>query len=199
MCFAAMGVLVKCHLINGQLPTAKGLLESFQNKVDKEKAVQLYDNLYAFETWLSLYYGDGSRADAYLLSAPDEKQELCTLDRYRILVKIRCLIAKGKLAEAMDSALTMDGYFSSYGRHYMWMENQILKAVILYRQGNDTWQAVLTEGLKMAQHYHFVRVVSLECGAVQPLLQDLKTEGISEPFLEEMQKEARKLALSYPD
>jgi LuxR family maltose regulon positive regulatory protein len=34
MCFSAIGVLVKCHLINGQLPTARGLLESFRRKVD---------------------------------------------------------------------------------------------------------------------------------------------------------------------
>jgi LuxR family maltose regulon positive regulatory protein len=131
--------------------------------------------------------------------APDEKQELCTLDRYRIIIKIRCLIAKGKLTEAMDTALTMDGYFVSYGRHYMWMENQILKAIILYRQGNDYWQKVLTDGLKMAEHYHFVRVVSLESGATQPLLQSLKTDEISEAFLKKIQNETRKMALLYPD
>ncbi len=199
MCFAAIGVLVKCHLVNGQLPTAKGILESFRNKVEKENAVQLFDNLYAFETWLSLYTGDGSKSDEYLLSAPDEKQEFCTLDRYRIIIKIRCLIAKGKLAEAMDSALTVDGYFISYGRHYMWMENQILKAIILYRQGNDCWQKVLTDGLKMAQHYHFVRVVSLESGAIQPLIQNLKTDEISKAFLKAIQNETRKTALLYPD
>jgi LuxR family maltose regulon positive regulatory protein len=51
----------------------------------------------------------------------------------------------------------------------------------------------------MAEHYHFVRVVSLESGAIQPLLQSLKTDEISEAFLKKIQNETRKMALLYPD
>jgi LuxR family maltose regulon positive regulatory protein len=185
--------------MDGQLPTAQGLVSSFRAKAEREKATQLMDNLSAFEAWLSLYFGDGSRSEAYLLTAPDEKQQFCTLDRYRVITKIRCLIAKGKLAEALDSALSMDEYFASYGRHYLWMENQILKAIILYRQDDAHWQQVLTEGLKMAEHYHFVRLAALEGSAVQSLLENLKTDEISPEFLKEVRSQAGRMALQYPD
>jgi LuxR family maltose regulon positive regulatory protein len=195
----ATGVLVRCHLVSGQLSTAQGLLTSFRAKAERENAAQLMDNLSAFEAWLSLYSGDGSRADANLLTAPDEHQEFCTLDRYRIITKIRCLIAKGQLAKALDSALSMDEYFVSYGRHYLWMENQLLQAIILYRQGDTHWQRVLTDGLKMAEYYHFVRIVALEGSAVQSLLENLRTDEISPKFLKALRQETSKMALQYPD
>jgi LuxR family maltose regulon positive regulatory protein len=199
MCFAATGIMVKCHLVSGQLPTAQGLVSSFRAKAERENATQLMDDLAAFEAWLSLYSGDGSQSDAYLLTAPDEKQEFCTLDRYRIITKIRCLIAKGELTRALDSALSMDEYFVSYGRHYLWMENQMLKAIILYRQGDAHWRKVLTDGLKMEEHYHFVRLVALEGSAIQSPLENLKTDEISPEFMKEIRKETSKMALQYPD
>ena len=197
--FTATALLVKQHLLQGQHPTAKRRLDMFRQKVAEEQANQLIPNFEAFCTWFALYTGDKKAIRNYLESAPDEKKSFYVLDRYRYMIKIRCLIAGNQLAEALDLACFLTGYFTNYKRTYMAIENEILKSVILYRMENESWQSVFTEALKKAEEFHFVRVFSLEGAAVLPLLTHLKQNQVSKKFLKEITDEVKKMALYYPD
>ncbi|MBR0483804.1 MAG: hypothetical protein IJJ69_03385, partial [Oscillospiraceae bacterium] len=127
------------------------------------------------------------------------KKSFYVLDRYRYMIKIRFLIAENQLAEALDLACFLTGYFANYQRTYLTIENGILKSVILYRMENESWQSVFTEALQKAEEFHFVRVFSLEGCAVLPLLMHLEQSQISKKFMEEIIGEAKKMALYYPD
>lgn len=199
MIFVATALLVKQHLLQGQHPTAKRRIDMFRQKIEEEQANQLIPNFEAFCTWFALYTGDKKAIRNYLESAPDEKKSFYVLDRYRYMIKIRCLIAENQLAEALDSACFLTGYFTNYQRTYMTIENEILKSVILYRMENESWQSVFTEALKKAEEFHFVRVFSLEGAAVLPLLMHLEQNQISKKFLEAVTDEVKKMALYYPD
>ncbi len=199
MIFAATALLVKQHLLQGQYPTAKRRIDMFQQKITEENASQLIPNFQAFCTWFALYTNDKKIIQNYLESAPDEKKNFYVLDRYQYMIKIRCLIAENHLADALDLACFLTGYFNSYQRTYMTIENNILKAVILYRMENESWRSVLTEALQKAEEFHFVRVFSLEGTAVLPLLMHLEKTDISEEFLKAIMNEAKKMALAYPD
>ncbi len=197
--FAATGLLVKQHLLEGQYQTAKRRLEAFGQKIADEEAAQLQDNFDAFCIWFTLYSGDRDAARRYLETAPNEQVGFYILDRFRYMVKIRCLIAEERLSEALDLASFLTRYFSTYRRTYLSIENEMLKAIILYRMNNENWQSVLTGALRCAEEYHFVRVFSLEGAAIIPLLRHLEESGVSSDFLRAVTDEAMRMSLYYPD
>ena len=150
--------------------------------------MQLYSNLKALETWLSLFSGTKASTEDYIKSIPEARVFFSTTERYKQMVKLRCLIAENRLEEALDLSTFLTGYFVSYSRTFLWMENEVLKAIILYRMGDSYWKKILHDVLKKAYEYHFVRVISIEGAAVLPLLKQMKEEGgtLKEVFMKRM-------------
>lgn len=197
--FASTGLLIKQHLLEGQYLTAKRRLNAFSRKLTEEHASQLQPNFDAFCTWFALHTGDREVSGHYLETAPNEQIDFYILDRYRYMVKIRCLIAEERLSEALDLASFLTRYFSAYRRTYLSIENETLKAIILFRMNNPHWKQVLTGALRTAEEYHFVRVFSLEGAAIVPLLRHLEAPDIDPEFLHCITDEAMRMALYYPD
>lgn len=198
MCFAAEGVLIRQHLAEGQFPTAVRHYEAFRKKAEAADARQLFPNLDAFGAWLGLYGDDMDGALRYMNSLPDIHTDFYISNRFRHMTQIRCMIAHDRLTEAMDTASYLTRYFEEYQRTYFWIENELLKAIILYRQELPEWQPVLKSALRRAESYHLVRVISMEGAAVLPLLTELQG-GVSEKFLSELTEGARRMALRYPN
>ncbi len=211
MCFAASGILIKYHLFRGQMGVAKSTWDSIRRKAENEGAVQLFGNMEALRVWLCLLVGNREEAEKWLSVAPDEIEAFCILDRYRYMLKIRCLIALERYGEASGLIERMNLYFTEYERHYHWMENQVLKAVLFYRTGNGGWQEILAGALKKAEYYHFIRVVAQEGAAVKPLLDQWENESpesaekrkqkniVDPEFLAEVKEETDRMASFYPD
>ena len=192
-----MGLTAKLHLYEGQYATAVGRFESFCAYAHNQNAVQLYDNLEAFRVWLSLYMNRDS-AEGYIQTAPNEKNDFFITDRYMLIVKLRCLIALNRLTEALELSVFLDAFFRAYERTQHLIENNALRAVILFRLNDDNWQTVLTEALKTAEEYHFVRLIAFEGAAVLPLLLKMKS-SYSGDFYHTVVKETSDMALKYPD
>lgn len=204
ICFAAIGILVRQHITEGQLSYARRRMESFREMVLDRKAEHLMPNLDAFFIWLSLLSGgETSELNAYLAGTKDELTTFSIPDRYRSLMKIRCLIAEERYEEALDLSMFLTGYFERYERHYMWMENELLKGIILYRLDMTQWEQHVKSALQKASEYHFVRLVSLEGGAILPLLHILERDGrfddLPEEYLSKTIEETTRIALFYPD
>ncbi|MCR5670907.1 MAG: LuxR C-terminal-related transcriptional regulator [Butyrivibrio sp.] len=203
MCFVSVGIQIRQHLVEGQLPSAKRILDSFREKATLEEATQLTPNIEALTTLLSLFSGTGEQVDNYLKTVSDARVFFCITDRYRQMVKLRCLIAKGLLDEAFDLSSFLTGYFSSYNRPFLWIENEVLKAIILYRLGDEHWKEHLRDAMKRSSEYHFVRIFSLEGAVLLPLLKQMKEEDgfgdLKEEFVSCIYKECIKVASSYTD
>jgi LuxR family maltose regulon positive regulatory protein len=199
MCLAASGVLVKQHLCNGQISAAKSAIRTVHSKIEEAGITQLSANFEAFRAWFALYSGDKETVRKYLNSSIDPHASFCILDRYRAMIRLRCLIAENRFAEAGDLCTFLDGYFSSYHRTIYWIQNKLLLAVILYYAGTPQWEAPLCAALEKAEKYNFIRVISMEGGAIMPLLQQLKDPPVSRSFLRKVVDETSKMALRYPD
>ncbi len=203
--FAGTGVLVRLYLARGQMELAKKTIKSFQKKVEMRGARQLLPNIGALKVEMSLLLGNREEIEKWLLEAPDETADFCILDRYRYMQKIRCFIALAKYDEAIGLIERMNLYFTQYERNYYWMENQILKAIILYRIGDANWGKILKAALKKCEYYHFVRIASREGAALKPLLDDagflefLESSDISQGFIEEVRTDTMKIAHFYPE
>ena len=203
ICFVAVGIQVRQHLIERQLTAARRIAEAFNEKVRQEKAVQLLSNLEAFGVWISLFGGSNADAESYIETVPDARVSFCILDRYRQMIKLRCLISENRLEEAFDLAAFLEGYFFSYERHFYWMENELLKAVILYRMGDEHWKECLSRAVKKASEYHFTRLFAIEGASVLPLLTQMRENGelpdIDDAYVAEIYRECFRVAAGYPD
>ncbi len=203
MCLVSAGIQIRQHLVEGQYPSAKRVYDSIAEKIEKEGADRLLPNLKAFGIWLSLYGNAGdARFREYIDSVPDARVFFCILDRYRQMMKIRCLIHDERLEVALDLASFLTGYLESYERHFMWMEHEILKAIILYRLGDAHWKKHLLNALNKASEYHFVRLISLEGAAVLPLLKGLEKADLADidgAFFKQVYEETLAVATNYPE
>ncbi|WP_167957552.1 LuxR C-terminal-related transcriptional regulator [Anaerosporobacter faecicola] len=199
MCFAALGLMIQEHLANGQLSIGENLLQSFMEKVKIEKAEQLLPNIATFHMWLELMKGNTQEAKVWINTAPDEKIAFCILDRYHYINKVRALISLGRKEEALSLIERLDVYFTQYERHYYWMENQVLKAIILYRMGEQSWLDTFMGALMKAQRYHFIKVIVKEGAAVKPLLDKVTDPAIKKDYLKRLKNEVSQMAVWYPD
>ena len=203
ICFVACAIQVRQHVIEGQYPSAKRVMNSFHDNVITQNAVNLLPNLEAFEAWLSLYTGSQDSSREYIETVSVNQMEFTILDRYRWITKVRCLIAENRLMEALELANFLTLYFESYSRDFYRMENEVLKGIILYRLEDAHWKEHIYSSLKEASGYHFVRLVSLEGAAVLPLLVEMKSEGalsgIDEAYFSQVIAETEKMARIYPD
>ncbi|MCR4617370.1 MAG: LuxR C-terminal-related transcriptional regulator [Lachnospiraceae bacterium] len=203
MGFVAVGIMVRQHIIEGQYPSAKRVLASFKEKAYAENATQLYQNIAAMEVWLSLYGGKTDMIDEYLSKLPSERVDFCITDRYRYMVKIRCLIVEERFYEALELANFLGVYYEKYERYFLRIENEFLKAVILYRMDDEHWKDHITNGLEYAREYHFVNIPAMEGGAVLPLFKELEKEDSSlntgDEFYKTVISVTQKVASAYPD
>ncbi len=205
MCFVSVGIQVRQHIVAGQIASAKRVYRAFEEKVRAHcgAADHLLPKMEAFCVWISLFEGTGENVHEFVDKIPDVQIEFCILDRYRQLTKLRCLIAENRLEEALSLANFLTEYFYSYQRYFYWMENEVLRSIILYRMGDEHWREHLISAVKKAAEYHFVRVISMEGQAVLPLLRECREtkafDGISADYLDEIYNETGKMAVSYPD
>lgn len=204
ICFAAVGLLSKQYLLEGQFLSARRRIDGFREKVLSENADFLLPNLEALKIWLVLLAGgERGEVDAYLAGTRDELTFFSISDRYRSMMKLRCLIAEERYDEAMDLAEFLTGYFEKYERYYFWMQNELLKGIILFRLDRIQWKDHVRSALEMAADYHFTRLVALEGGAVLPLIHLLEKDGdlsgLPKDFLEAVIRETEQMAVTYPN
>ncbi|MBR1861775.1 MAG: hypothetical protein IJ796_07945 [Lachnospiraceae bacterium] len=203
MCFVSVGIQLRQHITEGQLPSAKRVFSSFKERAYSEGASQLYENIYAMENLLALYDGKTEGLDEFIKSVPDVNIEFYISFRYRILVKIRCLLAQNRLAEAIDIANFLTGYFDRYERFFYQIENELLKSIILYRMDDEHYTEHLKRSIIKAQEYHFINIFAMEGTAALTLLRELKKAGlpgeIDAKFLDEIILATEKTARAFPD
>ena len=199
ICFAGYGVLIRQHLAQGNIKTARACLEAFRHRVEREEETQLLPNIKATDALIALYESDHERVSHWLAETPDVHREFSIMDRYIYRIKLQCLIALGCLSEAMNLATYLDWYYSQYRRTLAKIENDILSAIISYRQGSYEWNGILAGALQSAEQYNYVQVGGMKGSALLPLLTSLETDLVSRKFLNEVRSCCRKMTLKYPD
>ena len=203
MCFVAVGIQARQHIVEGQYRSAMRVAESFIRHAGEAGASQLQPNLRAFETWLSLYTGSTEEISSYLEETKEFPAAFSIIDRYRCLMRVRCLIADNRLTEALELANFLGVYFQRYERHFHEMENELLKGIILYRLEDEHYKEHVMNALVKASEYHFIRVFSLEGAAALEPLRSIRPRDLpgkaAEEFLKEVLLETEKVSHIYPD
>lgn len=208
-CFVADGILAWLHIINGKEKEAEELLVRFENKVKKEGAERLIPNIETFIVRCALYSGDKVAVAEWMAKAPDEELQFSIYDRFHYMTKVRVYLQNGRNEQAYNLLLKCGYYAKVMKRTYISIEVNILLAITQYRMGDEKWDETLCEALKMAEEYHFVRIITREGAAVRPLLQatsfkpseveeDLAQTKRNRQFWSWVQEETEKMTRFYP-
>lgn len=200
--FAAVGIQIRLHLLNGDMETAKLQLASFEKRVRQENALQLLPNMEALKCRMALYEGDKDAVCRWMETAPDEDKEFCILERYRYLTKVRCYLSTGDHLKALALLEKLRYYAEQCQRTYIRMETGLLTAVVRYRMGEE-WKTELQAVLREACEYRFLRFISEEGAAVNELLRQIKKECLADEqldnaWLEQLLQESNRIAVRYP-
>jgi len=195
--FVAVGILVWLSILNGHGEDGQEMLESFQQRLEKEET-QIFCNLRAFQCRIALYRGKLAQVQEWMEEAPDENKEFCSMERFRYLTKIRVYIQFGKYDRAYGLLQKMLFYAKEQKRIYVAMESMILLAIVKYHMKEEGWETLLQECIHQAQEYHFVRIFSREGGAVLKLLKAGDFTWQDEGFRRQISMECEKMGRYYP-
>lgn len=189
-CFVADGMLAWLHIITGKVSEAEELLKRFYKKAEKEEGERLLPNIETFIIRCALYSQKKAEIEKWMNKVPDEEQEFSIYDRFHYLTKVRVYLQNGRNEQAYNLLLKCEYYASVMKRTYIQIEVKLLMAIVQYRVGDERWNETLSEGLKMAEEYHFVRIITREGAAIRPLLLQSKW-GLSRGEEKEGEKKHR--------
>lgn len=207
-CFVADGMLAWLHIITGKVSEAEELLKRFYKKVEKEEAERLLPNIETFIIRCALYSQKKAEIEKWMKKAPDEEQEFSIYDRFHYLTKVRVYLQNGRNEQAYNLLLKCEYYATVMKRIYIKIEVKLLMAIVQYRIGDERWDETLCEGLKMAEEYHFVRIITREGAAIRPLLtqsrwepsrvESKEGEKKNRQFWKQVLEETEKMTRYYP-
>ena len=207
-CFVADGMLAWLHIITGKVSEAEELLKRFYKKAEKEEAERLLPNIETFIIRCALCSQKKAEIEKWMKKAPDEEQEFSIYDRFHYLTKVRVYLQNGRNEQAYNLLLKCEYYATVMKRTYIKIEVKLLMAIVQYRVGDERWDETLCEGLKMAEEYHFVRIITREGAAIRPLLtqsrwepsrvESKEGEKKNRQFWKQVLEETEKMTRYYP-
>lgn len=108
-------------------------------------------------------------------------------------------MAQQRYDKTAQILMRLRSYANMEKRPWLQMEGDLLESIIRYRTGNPLWKTELTQVLRRAESYHFVRLFCREGAALLPLLQELGCpEGVDEAYWQEVLGKTRAMAEAYP-
>lgn len=121
------------------------------------------------------------------------------LERYCYNTFVRVYMAQQRYDKTAQILMRLRSYANIEKRPWLQMEGDLLESIIRYRTGNPLWKTELTQVLRRAESYHFVRLFCREGAALLPLLQELGCpEGVDEAYWQEVLGKTRAMAEAYP-
>ncbi len=202
MLFVVNAIKSREFFIHYSLEEAKGVLEKFRlNTMQTPKADKLLANIDAMLCRYSMCEGDLTAVQYWLWNQAPDEDEFFTLNRYQFLTKVRCYILMEQYASAMMLIEKLRYYAALCDRKYIDMELSLLTAIIQYRQ-HEEWQKPFIEALKGIQEYDFIRIISREGAAIQPLLTEVSKTMLSNAkyaqWFTRVKDETDSIAVRYP-
>ena len=201
--FAAVFVQHRLAAFFSSREMADSILEGFRKRARRAGAADILENLSALDCHMALLRGDTEKVRKWMSGAPDEKEEFCSLHRFRYAVKIRCYTALHRYDEALYLIKLLQCYAESSGREYILIDCLLLEAVVRSRMGLE-YDKILLDALGRAAGLGFIRIIGSEGAAILSLLKKIRKKaraaipGEHEGWLDRVLEEAAAVAKRYP-
>lgn len=176
--FAVSGLLARSQMASGQGEDARRTLLSLREQFVERGLKRFLPNIDAMLCRIDLHTGNLDSADEwYRTKAPRDPIHLNVMKRHQYFTQAMVEIADGKLDAALMTLAPLETYFQTCARYIDSIHLNILTAIILFREKDESWKERLTRALDTAAEYRFIRTVSVYGAAVLPLLEELKWDG----------------------
>lgn len=156
-------------------------------------------NVRAMQSRIKLWQGRVEDAVRWMENEPQNEIHFNVLERYCYNTFVRVYMAQQRYDKTAQILMRLRSYANMEKRPWLQMEGDLLESIIRYRTGNPLWKTELTQVLRRAESYHFVRLFCREGAALLPLLQELGCpEGVDEAYWQEVLGKTRTMAEAYP-
>lgn len=199
--YAAIGVMARLFQCEGQADTAEATLRNIRDTAEEGRYNELLPNILASLVHCALLKGDSGKVMEWLQNyAPNEHETFYITDRFKLFTKARVYVSIGRDMEALYILNILEQYTKLYNREYLNMEINLLKAVILFRRGEE-WQTLFIQTVKTAASYSFVHIISDQGKVLLPLWQDIDWDStkLKPTYIKTVTSELKKMAVLYPN
>ena len=196
--FAAVGLLARSQIDNGNAQDAGRTLESLRERFTEYGHTRFLPNIDAMLCRVALHTGDMDTVDSwYREKAPRDLLNINIMKRYQYLTQAMAELAQGRPQAALLTLAPLEPFCEICRRHIDLVYLGILRAIALYRRKDESWRESLTAALETAAGFNFIRPVSMYGGAVLPLLEEADWQG-EESWFRRVIAAARLQAARYP-
>ncbi|OLA25003.1 MAG: hypothetical protein BHW25_05605 [Faecalibacterium sp. CAG:82-related_59_9] len=192
-------LVARVYLVTGHPGDSVKTLEELETRAQQRGARRVVRNVRAMQSRIKLWQGRVEDAVRWMENEPQNEIHFNVLERYCYNTFVRVYMAKQRYDKTAQILMRLRSYANMEKRPWLQMEGDLLESIIRYRTGNPLWKTELTQVLRRAESYHFVRLFCREGAALLPLLQELGCpEGVDEAYWQEVLGKTRAMAEAYP-
>ena len=197
--FAGAALVARVYLVTGHPGDSVKTLEEIETRAQQRGARRVVRNVRAMQSRIKLWQGRVEDAVRWMENEPQNEIHFNVLERYCYNTFVRVYMAQQRYDKTAQILMRLRSYANMEKRPWLQMEGDLLESIIRYRTGNPLWKTELTQVLRRAESYHFVRLFCREGAALLPLLQELGCpEGVDEAYWQEVLGKTRAMAEAYP-
>lgn len=192
-------LVARVYLVTGHPGDSVKTLEEMETRAQQRGARRVVRNVRAMQSRIKLWQGRVEDAVRWMENEPQNEIHFNVLERYCYNTFVRVYMAQQRYDKTAQILMRLRSYANIEKRPWLQMEGDLLESIIRYRTGNPLWKTELTQVLRRAESYHFVRLFCREGAALLPLLQELGCpEGVDEAYWQEVLGKTRAMAEAYP-
>ena len=192
-------LVARVYLVTGHPGDSVKTLEEIETRARQRGARRVVRNVRAMQSRIKLWQGRVEDAVRWMENEPQNEIHFNVLERYCYNTFVRVYMAQQRYDKTAQILMRLRSYANMEKRPWLQMEGDLLESIIRYRTGNPLWKTELTQVLRRAESYHFVRLFCREGAALLPLLQELGCpEGVDEAYWQEVLGKTRAMAEAYP-
>lgn len=200
--FVGLYIQMCVMIVTGQLQAVQYVMEKISERVRNSVCTELSQNEKALAAWCGLYDKNYPLITAWMKEwAPNEYGELCLLELFAYMVKLRVYLMQKKHYALLGLAESLRPLLGISERKMDYCEVSIIEALSLYQQGKaEEAFVLLDEVLPIAKQYRFYRLIADEGDMMYHLLEEYKKEKRfeDEKFLELLTNMSQKMGVLFP-
>ena len=197
--FVGAALVARVYLVTGHPGDSVKTLEELETRAQQRGARRVVRNVRAMQSRIKLWQGRVEDAVRWMENEPQNEIHFNVLERYCYNTFVRVYMVQQRYDKTAQILMRLRSYANMEKRPWLQMEGDLLESIIRYRTGNPLWKTELTQVLRRAESYHFVRLFCREGAALLPLLQELGCpEGVDEAYWQEVLGKTRAMAEAYP-
>ena len=176
--FVGAALVARVYLVTGHPGDSVKTLEEIETRAQQCGVRRVVRNVRAMQSRIKLWQGRVEDAVRWMENEPQNEIHFNVLERYCYNTFVRVYMAQQRYDKTAQILMRLRSYANIEKRPWLQMEGDLLESIIRYRTGNPLWKTELTQVLRRAESYHFVRLFCREGAALLPCCRSLAARRV---------------------